>query len=828
MLEHAEPNGERAEPESTHPDHTPGHRQEDSPPPCGSDLLANALDGAERGWSFTPTKGKRPFQKGWQGLPPSLPEQLQQWTADGNNLAIRTGTASGVVIVDVDQGGQVPPECTATICAKTPGCGLHLYYRNPAEGLGNSAGKLAPHVDVRGDNGCAIFPGSRHPNGGWYEWAEGCAPGERELADFPPALLERLHKPKAPVTVPVPPDAQPGRADSTPYLAKALADECTSVAGAPEGQRNDTLNRAAFSLGQLVEEGLPEQEVETRLLAAAHACGLGNEEASRTIASGLAKGKANPRLVPHTAVARNAGKAPEFILEGVPTTPPEPWGDAIPLGGMAEEPPPWPWDAMPPVLSEFGQALAQTHCLPDCMAGAAVLGVGSIALGNRAKVEIKPDHRQFGNLFFMVVSPVGSGKSPLVNTAKAPLMEWESEQRIPWKAEHDQWESRKRRIEAQIKGLAKQAEKDPETTGEELDSKMAELQGQIGDEPPKPTLFISDATSEAVGRRMLANGGAIGVLSGEARKVLAIAKGRYAEGGDIDLWLQGHAGDQARVDRVSKASYCIDEACLSALICTQPDSLPELGLSDALRESGFLARWLYIVPPAIAREYPVESIPRDVKSRYGNAIRGLLELAPSMSPDGSPAPHVIRMTPETFAFWKRYHDSIHREIAELANRGESGYQQWLSKLPETVARLALLFQVVNGNMGQPISQEVAHAVRVAEVLKVHARRAFASIGDTAEVSDARKTWQWIERNRGKLAKAREKEDLGAIEAVKPSDLARDGVAGIQKVADATDILDLLEERGWLQGVRFRREPGRKTKAHTLYFLRPDEELRGSD
>ena len=59
------------------------------------------------------------------------------------------------------------------------------------------------------------------------------------------------------------------------YGDKALVDECRAVACAPEGRRNDQLNRSAFALFQLVAGGvLSESEVRGALLAAAVACGL--------------------------------------------------------------------------------------------------------------------------------------------------------------------------------------------------------------------------------------------------------------------------------------------------------------------------------------------------------------------------------------------------------------------------------------------------------------------------------------------------------------------------------------------------------------------------
>ena len=61
--------------------------------------------------------------------------------------------------------------------------------------------------------------------------------------------------------------------------------------GSEPGGRNRTLNRAAFSLGQLVAKGaLSRDDVEGALASAARDCGLGEREAAATIRCGLEAG----------------------------------------------------------------------------------------------------------------------------------------------------------------------------------------------------------------------------------------------------------------------------------------------------------------------------------------------------------------------------------------------------------------------------------------------------------------------------------------------------------------------------------------------------------
>ena len=86
------------------------------------------------------------------------------------------------------------------------------------------------------------------------------------------------------------------RAQGRAYALAAFREQTRRVAEARVGTRNDTLNRAAFSLGQLVAAGLiPPLPVMTGLADAAARAGLPADEARRTIRSGMAAGARKPR-----------------------------------------------------------------------------------------------------------------------------------------------------------------------------------------------------------------------------------------------------------------------------------------------------------------------------------------------------------------------------------------------------------------------------------------------------------------------------------------------------------------------------------------------------
>lgn len=83
------------------------------------------------------------------------------------------------------------------------------------------------------------------------------------------------------------------------YVRAAVDAELARVALSPVGDRNNSLNVAAFALGTLLSAGaLDRDEIADRLAFAATRAGLPEAEARTTIQSGLDAGSASPRKLP--------------------------------------------------------------------------------------------------------------------------------------------------------------------------------------------------------------------------------------------------------------------------------------------------------------------------------------------------------------------------------------------------------------------------------------------------------------------------------------------------------------------------------------------------
>jgi Bifunctional DNA primase/polymerase, N-terminal len=234
------------------------------------------------------------------------PATIRRWFG-GNyprNLAIRTGQASGVWVLDIDD-----PDAL-TVLAERHGPlpatrqsrssrGYHFWFKTTVIPIPCSTGRVAADVDVRGELGCAMAPPSVHPTGVVYEWID-----DGPIAEPPSWLLVLARKPVPPPPRPTSP-AVAGRFGA--YGEAALKAEIAILAGTPKGGRNHQLNRSAFSLFQLVAGGeLNAGAVEQQLIAACTANGLVADDGPRAVLATIASGRRAGLLQPRTRPGRAA------------------------------------------------------------------------------------------------------------------------------------------------------------------------------------------------------------------------------------------------------------------------------------------------------------------------------------------------------------------------------------------------------------------------------------------------------------------------------------------------------------------------------------------
>ncbi|MDO9712362.1 phage/plasmid primase, P4 family [Paracraurococcus lichenis] len=326
------------------------HSQQARDPQTGRRLLMH-----DNGFPPVPTAGKRALLRDWPRVCATASvEEIQRWSArypDWTNTGALCGAptapdadgclwAASAVDIDVLNATAVNQIVAHadTILGVTPLCRIGrapktlLVFRTAAQLRKMAVSYLMPNgeiakVEILGQGNQFVAFGIHPDTHKEYLWVREGSPDMVPLTELPPvdeALLRRFLAaaeaalrdvggvacdsngkpiPEAPKTANQPPPA--GRRFTSAddgggrYVSAALEAECRAVAETREGSRNNRLNIAATKLGGFVANGhLGEEEVKTRLLAAALAAGLTRPEAEKTIISGLSYGKQTPRDVP--------------------------------------------------------------------------------------------------------------------------------------------------------------------------------------------------------------------------------------------------------------------------------------------------------------------------------------------------------------------------------------------------------------------------------------------------------------------------------------------------------------------------------------------------
>jgi len=138
-------------------------------------------------------------------------EQVERWAAQfpGCNIGVATGRGSGFIVLDVDPrhgGNESLTELERrhgtlprTAVQRTGSGGRHILFTAPDFPVTNSAGRLGPGLDIRGEGGQIVLAPSSTP-AGRYSWI--LAPWTVPSAPAPAWLRSELGRAPEPATAP--------------------------------------------------------------------------------------------------------------------------------------------------------------------------------------------------------------------------------------------------------------------------------------------------------------------------------------------------------------------------------------------------------------------------------------------------------------------------------------------------------------------------------------------------------------------------------------------------------------------------------------------------
>jgi hypothetical protein len=207
--------------------------------------------------------------------PAVIADLWRRWP--GPLIGIATGEVSNIDVLDIDAKHPSAMAWWAVAAKRMPDTrtyrtrsgGLHVYLQH-AEGVANTASKLARGVDTRGDGGYAIS---------WFAAGLECL-DQSPPAPWPAWLLECV------LWKPPPAVRQSLQVQASVRADHAIEGIVRTIGAAGEGERNRVLFWGAARLAERMQAGqIGRGDAEALLITAARAAGLMEIEARRTIAS---------------------------------------------------------------------------------------------------------------------------------------------------------------------------------------------------------------------------------------------------------------------------------------------------------------------------------------------------------------------------------------------------------------------------------------------------------------------------------------------------------------------------------------------------------------
>lgn len=472
-----------------------------------------------------------------------------------------------------------------------------------------------------------------------------------------------------------------------------------------------------------------------------------------------------------------------------------------------------PLDVLPPSLNDMVQAVAaHTETPPELAAG---FGLACVATGvqQRIVVEVEPGYCEPLSVWTVTALESGTRKTAVANVMTAPLVEAEREKCAKAQEKITKIESERETIRVRVKALREATAK--KGSSEDFENKKQEitkLEASMPEVPTLPRLFVQDITPEKLGQVMAENGERIALISDEGG-IFDIFGGRYSNGiPNLDLILQAHAGSQVRVHRGSRPDVVMDRPALTMALSPQPSVLQGLATQSEFRGRGLLARFLYALPLSRLgyRTLTSQPIPPSVRDLYYRTIETLLKIEPAKDESGRFRPHVLTITSEARAEWKKFQRAVEEKMRDGGDYEH--IRDWGGKLPGTAARLAGDLhcaehaETLLENLTISLST-MQRALALAAFYQAHALAAFDAMGADYDLHAARHVWRWIERVQKSTFTARE-----CFQALRGT---------YKKMEKLNPAFPVLIERGYLIEQEPPQPAGKSGRKKRIFVVNPD-------
>jgi replicative DNA helicase len=446
-------------------------------------------------------------------------------------------------------------------------------------------------------------------------------------------------------------------------------------------------------------------------------------------------------------------------------------------------------------LREFCEAVSVFLQVPSDCVPPLVVAIASIGTARALEIEPAPGWRETAPTWFAVLAEPGERKSALLSLLARPVYDWQADERAYLRHELAAYGERRRIAEARLAGKRDQAKR--AKTGEDsakLELDALNLAAALENLPPlaAPELITSDCTPEAARDLLARNGEKLAIVSAEIDAGQLMGS-RHAKSGapNIDLFLKAYTGDPAPSHRVGK-DVPLDRPALALVLCVQPEALREVLGDRTAKDRGLVPRLCLVAPESrmgTRLDLNPGEVPPHLRAWWGASVRRLLDLkwpgrviltATGPARHEGP-PRVLTLNPEARAVF----DLLRRDL-ETRNGPDGDLRPlaaFTSKLPGTVARIALALEALGNPAAEVITGETMRAAcEWAPWLIAHARHVLGDAAEPDEVKNARRLLRLIRQHRLAELSSREAQRLAVT-------LTAD---------EMTAALEVLQDSEWLR------------------------------
>lgn len=499
-----------------------------------------------------------------------------------------------------------------------------------------------------------------------------------------------------------------------------------------------------------------------------------------------------------------------LIVDQLPELAPD-WEAPIPLDDPVG--PPFPLETLPGIIGAYVAAVAEETQTPSDLAAVVTLSTISAAAGGKYELVIpEQGWREPVHIQTVAVAEPGTRKTGIFRITTRPIIAYERNVQPDERRAFAQWESRGRMLEKAVSSAESSATKAPHD-GKLPNSEAVRmaavdaLETHRAGRPRITRLIVDDATSEAVKSLLAEQAGAIAVMSAESAFLSNTAGSRYSDAPNLDVLLNGHAGDGIRVDRKGRPAETIERACLTLCLMVQPQVIRDLGKVPGFITRGAAARLLPCFPTDVLgqRRIDVTPVPAHLADDWAQVVTRIVARRPACR-DGCYVPWPLHLDAQAGAAFRAYRTWHEPQMSK--DGALSDIRDWAGKQAGAVLRIAGLLHVT--------THDVPESVLVnADTLQ----RAIAIVGYFAE--HARLMYRLM---RGRSGHADARTVLAALRTLDDPATRRDlhrrlhNRTAFATSDDLSAPLHLLEEYGWIK--RNRRGNDQGGRPSELIFLNP--------